>query len=170
MRSTSRIWKSSANRTTIPSPPKNTASITCWIAGISGYAANGSRRFSGFATKSSMPCAISSTPAASSSRTHRRGKDRRVREDEAAGVEEIAHGIDDFVANPENRLLPFAAYPEMPAIQQVIDAVFFGGDGIVVRFADDFQILDVDLIPARRALVGASRAGDDHGGFLRQMV
>src|SRR5205814_1195945 len=62
----------------------------------------------------------------------RRGKDRRVGEDEAAGVEEIAHGIDDFVANAEYRLLPFAAYPEMPAIQKVIDAVFFGGDGIVV--------------------------------------
>ena len=81
-------------------------------------------------------------------------------------VEEIAHRIDDFVADAKNRLLPFAADPQMTAVEQVIDAVLFGSDRVIVRFADDLQVVDVDLVAARGALVRARRAGDDDRGFL----
>src|SRR5262245_9628766 len=53
-------------------------------------------------------------------------EDRRVGEDEAAAVEEIADRIDDLVANPQDGLLTFASDPEMPAVEQVVDAVLLG--------------------------------------------
>src|SRR5262249_25117902 len=43
-------------------------------------------------------------------------------------------------------------------------------DGEVVRLADDLEILDVDLVSARRARIGAGGAGDDDRGLLRQMI
>ena len=56
-------------------------------------------------------------------------------------VEEVADGVDDLVAHAEDRLLPLAANPEMPAIEQVVDAVFLRRDGVVVRLADDLERL-----------------------------
>ena len=100
----------------------------------------------------------------------RRRKDRRIGEDESARVEEIAHGIDDFVADPKDCLLPFAANPQMASIEQVVDPVLLRRNWIIVRLADDLDARDVDLVTAGRALVGAGRAGHDDGRFLREMV
>ena len=97
-------------------------------------------------------------------------EDRRVGEHEAARVEEIANGVDDFVPDPENGLLALGTHPEVAPIEQIIDAVLLRRDRKVVRGADDLQVLDVDLVAARRALVGASRAGDDHRSLLREMI
>ena len=58
----------------------------------------------------------------------------------------------------------------MPAIEQKVDTVLFRRDGVIARLADDLEAVDVDLVSARRPLVGAGRAGDDDGRFLRQMV
>ena len=68
-----------------------------------------------------------------------RREDRRVGEDEPALVEEIAHGVDDFVADAQDRLLALAADPEMAAVEQVIDAVLLRRDRVVVRRADELQ-------------------------------
>ena len=87
-----------------------------------------------------------------------------------AAVEEVADGVDDLVADAQDRLLPLAADPEVAAVEQVVDAVLLRRDRVVVRLADDLERLDVDLVAARRALVGARRAGDDDRGFLRQMI
>ena len=100
----------------------------------------------------------------------RRREDRRVGEDEAAPVEEVAHRVDDLVADPQDRLLPLAADPQMPAVEQVIDAVLLRRDGVVVRLADDLEALDVDLVSARRARVRTRRAGHHDRRFLRQMI
>ena len=99
-----------------------------------------------------------------------RREDRRVGQDEAAAVEEVADGVDDLVADAQDRLLALGADPEMAAVEQVVDAVLLRRDRVVVRRADDLEALDVDLVAARRALVGARRAGDDDRRFLRQMV
>ena len=53
--------RSSASRTTTPSRRRNTASTTCSIAGICGFAPSGSRRSCACATRSSTRCATSST-------------------------------------------------------------------------------------------------------------
>src|SRR5207245_6713480 len=87
-----------------------------------------------------------------------------------AVVEEIADRVDDLVADAQDRLLPLAADPQVPAVEQIVDAVLLRRDGEVVRLADDLQRLDVDFVAARRALVGARGAGDDDGGFLREMI
>ena len=100
----------------------------------------------------------------------RRREDRRVGEDEAARVEEVAYAVDDLVADAQDRLLALAADPEMAAIEQVVDAVFLRGDRVVVRLANDLEVPDVDLVAARGALVGARGAGDDDRRLLREMV
>ena len=70
----------------------------------------------------------------------------------------------------EDRLLPLSPDPQVPAIQQEIDAVLLRRDRVVVRLADDLVVLDVDLVAARRPLVRPGRAGDDDGGFLGEVI
>ncbi len=64
-----------------------------------------------------------------------RREDRRVGEDEAALVEEVADGVDDLVADAQDRLLPLAADPQVAPVEQVVDAVLLGRDRVVVRQA-----------------------------------
>ena len=63
----------------------------------------------------------------------RRREDRRVGEDEAAAVEEVADGVDHFVADAQDRLLARRADPQVPAVHQVVDAVLLRRDRIVLR-------------------------------------
>src|SRR5438093_643006 len=58
----------------------------------------------------------------------------------------------------------------MTPIQQVIDAVLFRRDRIVVRLADHFDALDVDFVSARRPRVGPRGAGDDERCLLREVI
>ena len=100
-----------------------------------------------------------------------RREDRRVGEDEAAAVEEVADRVDDLVADAEDRLLPLRADPEMAAIEQVVDAVFLRRDGVVVRLGhDDVHRRDVDLVAALCPRVRARGAGHHQRRFLREMV
>ena len=46
-------------------------------------------------------------------------EDRRVGEDEALVVEEVAHGVDDLVAHAQDRGLALGADPQVAAIHQV---------------------------------------------------
>ena len=63
----------------------------------------------------------------------RRREDRRVGEDEAARVEEVADRVDDLVADAQDRLLPRRADPEMAPIHQEVDAVLLRRDRVVLR-------------------------------------
>jgi hypothetical protein len=100
----------------------------------------------------------------------RRREDGRVGEDEAAPVEEVAHGVDDLVADPQDGLLALAPDPQMAAVEKIVDAVLFRRDGVVVRRADDLEALHVDLVSARRARVGPRRAGHHDRRLLGQMI
>src|SRR5206468_1386504 len=51
-----------------------------------------------------------------------------------------------------------------------VDAVFFRRDGEVVRFTDDLEARDVDLVSPWGARVSAHGAGHHDGAFLRQMT
>lgn len=56
-------------------------------------------------------------------------------------------------------------------LHEKVNAVLLQADGvgIVFRYAlDHLQILDINLVAAGRALVGADFARDDHAGLLRQ--
>ena len=68
-----------------------------------------------------------------------RREDRRVGEDEALAVEEVADRVDDLVADAQNRGLPLGANPQMAAIEQIVDAVLLRRDRIVVRGRDDLE-------------------------------
>ena len=101
----------------------------------------------------------------------RRGReDRRVGEDEAARVEEVAAGVDDLVPDAQDRLLPRRADPQVAPVHQVVDAVLLRRDGVVVRLADDLEAADVELVAARRAGIGADRAGHDDGALLAEVI
>ena len=60
-------------------------------------------------------------------------EDGRVGEDEPLIVEEIADRADHLVSHAQNRLLLLRPNPQVPAIEQVIDAVLLGRDRIVHR-------------------------------------
>ncbi len=99
-----------------------------------------------------------------------RREDRRVGEDEAVAVEEVADRVDDFVPHAQNRGLPLGADPQVPAIEQVVDAVLLRRDRIVVRRRDDLEPGGGQLEAALRALVLAHDAGDDDGALLREVI
>ena len=67
----------------------------------------------------------------------RRRKNRCVRQDEAAAVEEVADGVDHLVAHSQDSGLPLAANPKVTAIKEVIDPVLLGRDRKVMSLADD---------------------------------
>src|SRR5206468_2585271 len=82
----------------------------------------------------------------------RGGEDRRVDPQEASLVEEVVDRLLDFVPHREDRALTIAPEPEMPVVQQKIDAVLLRLDRIVERaWAEDFKIADGDFITARGA-------------------
>ena len=98
-------------------------------------------------------------------------ENRRIGQGESALVEEIARGLDDLGAHPQDRRLPLRAHPEMAVLHQKVDAVFFRRDRIGIVFGDalhDLDVGDVEFISAGRALVGADFAFDDDAGFLRE--
>ena len=96
----------------------------------------------------------------------RRREDWRVGQDEPAVVEVVAHGVDHFVPDAQDRLLARRSDPQVAAIHQEVDAVFLGRDREVVRLAQYVEARDVDLVAARRALVGTRGAVHHDGGFL----
>ena len=85
-------------------------------------------------------------------------------------VEEVADGVDHFVADAQDRLLPLRADPQVAAVHQVVDAVFLRRDGVVLRLRDDLERGDVHLEAARRARVGAGGAVDDDRALLREVI
>ena len=102
-----------------------------------------------------------------------RRKDRRIGEDKAVVVEIIACSLDDLRADAQDGGLARRADPEMAMLHQKVDAVFLGRDGVGLLFRhtlDDFDVLDVELVAAGRALIGADTAGDDDARFLGEVL
>ncbi len=100
-------------------------------------------------------------------------KDRRIGQGEAAIVEEIARGFDDFGAQTEDRGLARRADPEMAVLHEEVDAVLLGRDGVGIGLGDflqDLHVGNVEFEAAGGALVGADFAFDDHARFLRQAL
>ena len=60
----------------------------------------------------------------------RRRQDRRLGQGEALVVEEIMRRAHDLAANPQDRRLPLAAYPQMAMLHQELDAVLFRRDRV----------------------------------------
>ena len=80
---------------------------------------------------------------------------------------------DDLVAHAQDGVLAPAAQPQVPVVHQEIDAVLFGRDRIRLGLGHalhDFDVLDIHLVAARRALLGADLARDDERRFLRQVL
>ena len=97
------------------------------------------------------------------------GEDGRVDEGEAVGIEIIADGLDDGVADADDGVLALAAEPEMAMVHQEFGAVVFGCDGVGLIFGDalvNFDGFDVELKARVGAGFGADFAGDGDGGFL----
>src|SRR2546421_2797912 len=82
-------------------------------------------------------------------------QDRRVAEDEAVAVEEVADGADDGVADEEYGVLSSRAEPEVTVIHQELCAVLLRRDGIALGALQNFGVHNVNLEAARRALVRA---------------
>ena len=78
-----------------------------------------------------------------------RREDRRIGQDEPLAVEEVADAVDNLVPHPQDRRLPAAADPEVAPVEQVVDAVFLGRDGVVAGLAHDLEGRYVDLVAAR---------------------
>jgi hypothetical protein len=98
---------------------------------------------------------------------------RRVGEGVALAVHEFARSADGFGANAQNRGLARRANPEVPLIEQEIDAVLFELDGegrALWNFLDDLDFRDADLVAAGGALFRANLAGDNDARFLRQAL
>ena len=83
----------------------------------------------------------------------RRREDRRVGEDEAAAVEEVAHGVDHLVADAQDRLLPRRADPQVAAVHQVVDAVFLrrDRDSPALRETTSRPVTSISKPPGARA-------------------
>ena len=89
-----------------------------------------------------------------------------VGQNEPAAVEKVAHGIDDLVPDPENRLLPLRPDPEVTTVEQILDAVFLRGDRVVLRFTHDAQARHVDLVAAGGPRVRPGGPFEDQRGLL----
>ena len=100
-------------------------------------------------------------------------EDRRIGEDEAVVVEIVAGGLDDLRADAQDGGLARRANPEMAMLHQEIDAVLLGRDGIGLLLGHalhHFDVLDIELVAAGGALVGADAAGDDDAGLLGEVL
>ena len=103
----------------------------------------------------------------------RRRQNRRIGQDKATIVKEVAGGADDFRPYPQNGGLPRRAHPQMAMLHQEIDAMLLQRDGIGIIFGDALHHLHaahVELVAPRRALVGADLPFDDDARFLRQTL
>ena len=96
------------------------------------------------------------------------GEDGGVDADEIALVQEVVDALLHLGADAQAGALGRGAQPEMPVIEQELDAVLLGLDGEVPGRAQQPHVLHKKLVAARRACVLLHRAGDRHAGFLRE--
>ena len=100
----------------------------------------------------------------------RRREDRRIDAQEAALVEEVVDRLLDFVPDHHDRTLPRRPEPEVPVVEQEVDAVLLRLDRVVARTRpDDGEPGHTDVQHARRARILARFAGDGDGRLRRQL-
>ena len=77
----------------------------------------------------------------------------------------------DLVADREDRALPRAAEPEVPVVEQEVDAVLLRLDRVVRRaVADDRERFDAELEAAGRARIGADGTGERDRSLRGQLA
>jgi hypothetical protein len=81
----------------------------------------------------------------------RGSEDRRVTQDEAAPVEEVANAVDDLVTHAQDGRLALGPDPQVTSVEQVVHAVLFRRNRIVVRFSVDLEARHLDLESTLRA-------------------
>src|SRR6185437_3708978 len=102
-----------------------------------------------------------------------RCEDRRIGERESALIKEIARSFDNLGSRAQDGGLTRSAHPEMAVLHEEIDAMLLQRDRkrlAVWHALHDLHIADIKFVAAGRALVSANFAGDDHTGFLREML
>src|SRR5690606_23604840 len=93
------------------------------------------------------------------------GQDRRIDADETFAVQKVVDRLLDLVPHAQDGLLLPGAEPEVPVVEEEIDAVYLGLDRVVVGGADDREVGDTHLEATRRAVVGPHLAGDSEAGL-----
>jgi hypothetical protein len=94
----------------------------------------------------------------------------RIGENEPPLVEKIADRGDHFVPHAQDGRLPLRSNPQVPSIEQIIDAVLFGRNRVVRRVAYDLEIRDVELVTAWCPAVSPHAAMHHNRGFLGEMI
>src|SRR5207248_89628 len=84
-------------------------------------------------------------------------------------VEEVVNRLLDLVADDEDRSLPVTPQPEMPVVEEEIDAMLFRLNWIIDRaWSDDGEIGRGDLVTTGRARIGSHLAGHRNGRLGRE--
>ena len=98
------------------------------------------------------------------------GKDRRIHQDKPALPEKIPAGPDDFVPNPQDRLLPGAADPQMAVVQEKIHPMLLVGDGVFLGDGQRLHRTQIQFKPARSPGFGPYQTRHRQRGLLGQSV
>ena len=118
-----------------------------------------------------MPSSKYSVPKSAAALTDGGGENRSVDEGEVPFVEEIADCLLDFVADRAIAALARCAEPEVPVVEQEVDAVFLGLDRIVDRArAINHEILHAELESTGSARVRTNLALDFDRSFLGELT
>ena len=102
---------------------------------------------------------------------NRGGENRRVDAKEATLIEEIVDRLLDFVSHDENRPLLRAPQPQVPVVEQEVDAVLLRLNRIIDRArAHDREIGDRYVESARRSRLCPDFARHADGRLQRQLL
>ena len=99
-----------------------------------------------------------------------RREDRRVDEQEALGVHEVAERRDDLGADAQDRLLARRAQPQVAVIHQEVDAVLLGRDRVLRGDEHRGQPGDLQLEAARGPGLGLDLAGEGQGRLQGEAI
>jgi hypothetical protein len=98
-------------------------------------------------------------------------EDRRIDEREVELVEVVAHGLDDRVTHPHDRVLSFGPEPQVAVVHEKIGSVLLGRDGVLADgLREHREALGADLEHARLLRVGLHLADDLEARLLREVI
>ena len=101
--------------------------------------------------------------------TDRRRQNRRVDVNKTPLVEKVVEGLLHLMTDAHDRHLPGGAQPEVPVVEQEVDAVFLGLNRVVDRArTENFDVGHTQLVAPRGPRLGTNFAGDRDARFLRQ--
>lgn len=100
----------------------------------------------------------------------RTGQDRRVDAHEVTLVEEVVDRLLHLRAYPKAGSLKGRSQPQMPVVEEEIDPVLLGLDGVLLRGGDEFDAAHAEFVPTRRACVLLHLAGHGDHRLLRERL